>query len=111
MLTANPPSSKKPIHYFNFNKDPPPFVLDSDVAATRFKNECASVHNAGASLIRGSSRKEGSVARKIATGGAEPQPEVKEHPKKEQYKRQLEQRQQQLRLAQHQQLQPQLMWQ
>ena len=59
-------------------KDRPPLLLQqgptasfinaTDAGAMAFKNECASVRSAGASLMRGSAKKGASAARALATG-------------------------------------------
>ena len=73
----------KPIYHFCFDKDPSPFVNASYFAAAHFKNECASLHNVGASLIRRSCKKGASEARKIATGAAHKDPKREWHKKKD----------------------------
>ena len=49
--THTPPgATAKTVHHFYFNKDPPSFINATDAGAMAFKNECASVRSAGASL-------------------------------------------------------------
>ena len=59
---------QRPSTTSNFNKDPPSFISATDAGAMAFKNECASVRSAGASLLRGSAKKGASAARALATG-------------------------------------------
>ena len=67
--THTPPgATAKTVHHFYFNKDPPSFINVTDAGAMAFKNECASVRSAGASLLRGSAKKGASAARALATG-------------------------------------------
>ena len=67
--THTPPgATAKTVHHFYFNKDPPSFINATDAGAMAFKNECASVRSAGASLLRGSAKKGASAARALATG-------------------------------------------
>ena len=63
-----PGATAKTVHHFYFNKDPPSFINATDAGAMAFKNECASVRSAGASLLRGSAKKGASAARALATG-------------------------------------------
>ena len=66
--THTPPgATAKTVHHFYFNKDPPSFINATDAGAMAFKNECASVRSAGASLLRGSAKKGASAARALAT--------------------------------------------
>ena len=67
--THTPPgATAKTVHHFYFNKDPPSFMNATDAGAMAFKNECASVRSAGASLLRGSAKKGASAARALANG-------------------------------------------
>ena len=65
--THTPPgATAKTVHHFYFNKNPPSFINATDAGAMAFKNECASVRSAGASLLRGSAKKGASAARALA---------------------------------------------
>ena len=56
--THTPPgATAKTVHHFYFNKDPPSFINATDAGAMAFKNECASVRSAGATLLQGSAKK------------------------------------------------------
>ena len=78
--THTPPgATAKTVHHFYFNKDPPSFINATDAGAMAFKNECASVRSAGASLLRGSAKKGASAARALATGAKVKTTAVKDH--------------------------------
>ena len=113
--THTPPgATAKTVHHFYFNKDPPSFINATDAAAMAFKNECASVRSAGASLLRGSAKKGASAARALATGAKVKTTAVKDEEQPQQQQVQQQQLQQQaavqqatLQLLQQQQQQQQ----
>ena len=92
--THTPPgATAETVHHFHFNKDPPSFMNATNAGAMAFKNECASVRSAGASLLRGSTKKGASAARALATSAKVKTTVVKD---KEQPQQQQVQQQQQL---------------
>ena len=95
--THTPPgATAKTVHHFYSNKDPPSFINPTDAGALVFKNECASVRSADASLLRGSAKKGASAARALATGAKVETTAVKD-----------EEQPQQQQVGQQQQLQQQ----
>ena len=89
-----PPQRPSTMHFY-FNKDPPSFINATDAGAMAFKNECASVRSAGASLLRGSAKKGASAARALATGAKVKTTAIKdeEHPQQQQVQQQQLQQQ------------------
>ena len=95
--THTPPgATAKTVHHLYFNKDPPSFINATDAGAMAFKNECASVRSAGASLLRGSAKKAASAARALATGAKVKTTAVKdeEQPQQQQVQQQQQHQQQ-----------------
>ena len=95
--THTPPgATAKTVHHFYFNKDPLSFINATDAGAMAFKNECASVRSAGASLLRGSAKKGASAARALATGAKVKTTAVKdeEQPQQQQVQQQRQLQQQ-----------------
>ena len=120
--THTPPgATAKTVHHFYFNKDPQSFINATDAGAMAFKNEFPSVRSAGASLLRGSAKKEASAARAPATSakvktkavkdGEQPQQQQVQHQQQlqqqaavQQATLQLLQQQQREQMAQQQQM-------
>ena len=99
--THTPPgATAKTVHHFYFNKDPPSFINATDAEAMAFKNECASVRSAGASLMRGSAKRGASAARAIATGAKVKTTAVKDEEQPQQQQVQQQQLQQQAAMQQ-----------
>ena len=99
--THTPPgATAKTVHHFYFNKDPPSFINATDAGAMAFKNECASVRSAGASLLRGSAKKGASAARALATGAKVKTTAVKDEEQPQQQQVQQQQLQQQAAVQQ-----------
>ena len=99
--THTPPgATAKTIHHFYFNKDPPSFFNATDAGAMAFKNECASVRSLGASLLRGSAKKEASAARALATSSKVKTTAVKDEEQPQQQQVQQQQLQQQAAVQQ-----------
>ena len=95
-VTHTPPgATAKTVHCFYFNKDPPSFINATDAGAMAFKNECASVRSAGASLLWGSAKKGASAARALATGAKVKTTAVKDEEQPQQ--QQVQQQQQRAR--------------
>ena len=95
-----PGATAKTVHHFYFNKDPPSFINATDAGAMAFKNECASVRSAGASLMRGSAKRGASAARAIATGAKVKTTAVKDEEQPQQQQVQQQQLQQQAAVQQ-----------
>ena len=95
-----PRATAKTVHHFYFNKDPPSFIKVTDAGAMAFKNECASVRSAGASLLRGSAKKGASAARALATGAKVKTTAVKDEEQPQQQQVQQQQLQQQAAVQQ-----------
>ena len=99
--THTPPGgTAKTVHHFYFNKDPPSFINATNAGAMAFKNECASVRSAGASLMRGSAKRGASAARAIATGAKVKTTAVKDGEQPQQQQVQQQQLQQQAAVQQ-----------
>ena len=99
--THTPPgATAKTVHHFYFNKDPPSFINATDAGAMAFKNECASVRSAGASLLRGSAKKGASAATALATGAKVKTTAVKDEEQPQQQQVQQQQLQQQAAVQQ-----------
>ena len=99
--THTPPdATAKTVHQFYFNKDPPSFINATDAEAMAFKNVCASVRSAGASLMRGSAKRGASAARAIATGAKVKTTAVKDEEQPQQQQVQQQQLQQQAAVQQ-----------
>ena len=99
--THTPPgATAKNVHHFYFNKDPPSFINVTDAGAMAFKNECASVRSAGASLLRGSAKKGASAARALATGAKVKTTAVKDEEQLQQQQVQQEELQKQTAVQQ-----------
>ena len=99
--THTPPgATAKTVHHFYFNKDPPSFINATDAGAMAFKNECASVRSAGASLLRGSAKKGASAARALAIGAKVKTTAVKDEEQPQQQQVQQQQLQQQAAVQQ-----------
>ena len=94
--THTPPgATAKTVQHFYFNKDPPSYA-----GAMAFKNECASVRSAGASLLRGSAKKGASAARALATGAKVKTTAVKDEEQPQQQQVQQQQLQHQAAVQQ-----------
>ena len=99
--THTPPgATAKTVHRFYFNTDPPSCINASDAGAMAFKNECASVRSAGASLLRGSAKKGASAAWALATGAKFKTTAVKDEEQPQQQQVQQQQLQQQAAVQQ-----------
>ena len=75
-------------------------AVSTDAGAMAFKNECAWVRSAGASLLRGSAKKGASAARALATGAKVKTTAVKDEEQPQQQQVQQQQLQQQAAVQQ-----------
>ena len=99
--THTPPGvTAKTVHHFYFNEDPPSFINANDAGAMAFKNECASVRSAAASLLRGLAKKGASAARALPTGAKVKTTAVKDEEQPQQQQVQQQQLQQQAAVQQ-----------